>query len=382
MNKEVLGPPIGYVDMLNEETLAAARREVEETRKFHPLRPSAFGKCSRELYYELMEYSGRATYAKKPKTPDTMRLLDFGHHVERHLVHQFDKHLKGVVELRYKQQVLSFFRLEAKHDPKLSHLVEGSLDACFFSGDTRGVIDFKSKKDKYSSYFSSTWDESTDKLKRMTSVTTVSDHTFWVDDLESFLEELRDPFLEMNFMQLNGYANTSFLKERGINHGAIIQSNKNDSRLREIRFRPSDALYEKVRGKLQGVVNAVDEGNPSLAPRDHILGSLKCAFCDFATTCWQDADTRRAFYDTLPGKRWPTDTTRMAKPVARKLENLIVAFEDLASKETEYSAVEAEILKVLTDQNINKVRFENGHVYEVKFLKSPRPRFELRRSKA
>jgi hypothetical protein len=281
----ILGPNVGYVDLVNHETIELLKREQSGTSKFYPLRPSSAGKCTRELYYELQEYHGLAKYPKPLKSADTHRLLNLGHSVEWHVIKQFEL-AKDYFTMRYKQQVLSFAELKA-NNPKYAHRLEGSLDMVLWSEKHKCVMDVKSKKDGYDFRAKKfRWDSMNDKLRSMASVQPISDVAFWVDDLPAFLNELDDPFFEANFLQLNLYALSSFLVERGVDHAAITQYNKNDSRLREIRFRPSKKLHDMVIQKFQTVVNAVDSGDDTLATRDYEEGNFKCRYCDFSKTCW------------------------------------------------------------------------------------------------
>lgn len=281
----ILGPPVGYVDLLNSETTDVLKREEAAQRTFNPIRPSAAGKCTREMFYELMEYHGYAKYEKELKTPSVHRLLNLGHSIEYHLIKQFEM-IKDIFSIKYKQQVLSFKYFKAKN-PKHSHLLEGSLDLVFWSDKYRCVADVKSKNDRYD--FRSRkmkWDLTSEQLSTMTSVSVISADAFWVENLEAFLEELDDPFFAANFLQLNLYALNPFIVERGINHGAIIQYNKNDSRIREIRFKPSQKLYDATLAKYGNVIAAVDAQDESLASRDHAEGSFKCRYCPFQKQCW------------------------------------------------------------------------------------------------
>lgn len=374
----IIGPPVGYVDLLNEATRQSLQDEVDEGKGFQktPLRPSAAGQCTRELCYALMEFHGKAHYEKELKKPEVVRLLSLGHSIEWSAIKQFEEHI-GIFETKYKQQVLDFGPLTST-DPKLAQRLEGSLDVCFFSEKWKCVVDFKSKKDKYSSYRSSQWDETSEKLSKMRSVTTLSETSFWVEDLEAFLAELHDPFFEANFLQLNLYATSDFLKARGVDHGAIIQYNKNDSRMREVRFKPSDALATKTIAKFQRALDDVTAG--TLSPRDHNLGSMKCAFCPYARECW-DEDSLKAWFKTFPSKQWPDDTSKLGI-VGEQLEFM---FEVRAQKETAASEVKAAdeaILKVMVDNQLTKLRLSSGEVFEARHYKSPRPHFELKRSKA
>jgi hypothetical protein len=368
---KILGPEVGYVDILNHETEVFINSE-NNGQKYYPLRPSASGNCTRELAYALAEYQGLVKYEKKPQTSETHRLLSLGSSIEWHLLRQIEEKAK-LIKVKYKQQVVEFYRLEGANAP----LIEGSLDAVFFTQDFKAVVDFKSKKDKFHQFARSDWDATTEKLQRMASVKTISSTSFWVEDLEAFLDELNDPYFAANFLQLNGYACTEFLKTRGIDHGAILQYNKNDSRLREVRFKPSDKLYEKIKHKFQVAFDAVAAGNPELAPKDFNLGSTKCAFCPYSQQCW-NADTLKPYFETFPKKKWPT---KLEKLNIEGLDTMFSAWESGVNGQKEVKHLEDSILKELVARQVTKVELANGSVYDVKHLKSPRPHFELRKGK-
>jgi hypothetical protein len=232
-----------------------------------------------------MEFHGYAKYPKELKTPSVHRLLDLGSSIEYHTIRQFEK-IRDLFSVKYKQQTLSFRRFEAQN-PKHSHLLEGSLDMVFWSKDHRGVADVKSKNDRYD--FRSRkmkWDSTTEQLSSMSTVEVFGTDAYWVDNLPAFLDELNDPFFAGNFLQLNLYALNPFLVERGINHASVIQYNKNDSRMREVRFRPSVELYEKTLTKYGNVIAAVDAQSDESASRDFPEGSFKCRYCPFQVQCW------------------------------------------------------------------------------------------------
>ncbi len=363
----LLGPPVGYIDLLAHETTAKLQRDRDNGKDYQktPIRPSAAGSCTRELFYELMQFSGRAKYETPLNQPELHRLFALGHSIEWHLIKQFEL-LADVFDIRYKQQVLSFKYLEAKKDPKLSQWLEGSLDMVFWSEKWKCVADCKSKKDRWSGGFKSNWDESTEKYSKMKTVESLSPTAFWVEDLPAFLEELNDPFFAGNFTQLNLYANSDFLIERGVDHGAILQYCKNDSRLREIRFKPSRALYDQTVDKFQSVINAVDASDPSLAKRDHMLGSMKCAYCKFAKHCWGE-DSKKAWYRTLPAKKWPDDTGRLEN--GDSIEKLFDVYREAEAASLKQKKAEQDILKAMELAESTKVRLDDGSVYEVRGLK-------------
>lgn len=370
---KILGPPIGYVDMLD----LAIQKKVEEDAKKpvtkNPLRPSSLGKCAREKAFEYMEYKGYALYEKEPMSPEGYRIFSLGHAVEYDLLKQFG--LVEALQVKYKQQSLTFYPL---HD---GSLVEGSVDVVFISPKWKCIADVKSKGDKFSSYRSSKWDEDSEKLERMKTVTKITDTSFWVEELEAFLEELNDPFFAANFKQLNGYAVNQFITERGIDHAAIIQYNKADSRLREVRFKPSMALFEKLKEVDQRIAKVIDETkNPEEIEKTFNLGSIKCAFCAYKKHCW-DVDTAKPFFQTLPPKFWPKDLNRLDEDLGRELEELFKEFEQAVEESNKSYLIEEKITKLMVENELRKVRLSNGNIYDMRVYKSPRERLALKRSK-
>ena len=91
----LLGPNTGYIDLLDAATTTALQKRKDDGTDFQktPIRPSAAGYCTRELYYQLMQFHGKAKYDTKINEPEVDRLLDLGHSIEWHLIKQFEKHL-------------------------------------------------------------------------------------------------------------------------------------------------------------------------------------------------------------------------------------------------------------------------------------------------
>lgn len=379
---KILGPDIGYTDILNtltEEHIKQQRETGADTSRT-PLRPSASGKCSRELAYELMEYAGFARYEKELYGAETHRIFSLGHAIESHIIREMREQFKGLFELKYMQQSLSFAKLEATNHPKLTQFLEGSTDLILWSEQHKCIVDVKSKKEKYSSYRNSDWDEFNDKLGRMKSVQKLTDTCYYVADLRSFLKEI-DAFFAMNFYQLNLYACNPFIVERGIDHASIIQYAKSTSRVREIRFKPDTIIYEETIQKFRDVLAAVDNKQPELAKKDHQFGSMKCAFCSFKKECWSEGDALKAFFKNLPAKAWPKNTDRLGS-AGEQLEELYTDYLKVESAETEKELISNEIIAIMTELQETKIKFANGDIYELKYLKSPREHIELRRAKA
>lgn len=372
---KIPGPEVGYTDLIDfaiEETMASGKAST------FPLRPSAAGYCSRRLGYDLMEFKGLAKYEKEKMEPNVYRLLNLGHSVEYSAIKNVE--LLKFLQIKYKQQAVTLFRLDMIEQGKEEPLIEGYVDLVLWSDDFKCVMDVKSAKDGWSNGYSTRWDETLAKLGSTRGVVSLSPTAFYVDNLEKFIEEYNDPFLADNLIQLNMYCCSDFFRERGVDHGVILKYNKNDSRQYEIRFKPSLELFEKIKHKFNLVNRLVNEHKVEDIPRDAVLGSSRCAFCPYQKVCWEGEDARKAWYKTMPPKQWPKDTNRLGA--------LGIVFEDLFSQyravnnvEKDKANIEERILKVMAEHKINKIKLDNGEVYELKWLKSPRPHFELRRSK-
>lgn len=364
----ILGPKQAYTDILD---YAIVNEKREDVKRF-PLRPSSSGECTRALAYQMQEYLGKADYGVPQKDARTQMLLDLGNSVEYHLNKWFKKCSPWFTG-KYMQQVVEFYEIHATKFPEMKYLIEGSTDRCFYSEVHKCVVDYKSKGDRFDKAFKTAWDGMDEKLSHL--AYKFSPTGYYVDDLPAFLKELKDPYFEANFLQVNGYLNCEFFVKRGFDHGAVIQSNKNDSRKREIRFRPSRELFLQVKDKFQKALDAAAEDNLELAPKDYALGSMKCSFCPYAKQCWPSKDPLKAFFKTLPPKNWPDDIQE---------ESIIKLFEfkeELEDALLNLQGTEDEILKWLEVNKLGKIRLPNGHIYEVKHLKSPKPHYELRRSK-
>ena len=383
----ILGPPVGYVDLLDADLMAKQAKQAAGPRTSSPLRPSSAGQCARRLAFEEAEFAGLAPQTSEKREPEVARLLEFGNSVEYHVINMFQKMematLKALIpdietfKVTYKQQVVSITALPD------GRVIEGSMDLCFVSNKFKGVLDVKSKKDKFSSWTRGNWDETSDKLNNMASVRKVNERFFWVDDLPAFLDELPDPFLADNFYQLNLYAMTDFIQERGFDHASILQYNKNSSEMREIRFRLSKEISDYVKAKFSLVHDAVHtHKDPMQVPREAYLGSLRCAFCQHAQKCWGDAaNAKQEYFDTFPDKQWPKDTNRLQPEIGGRLEELFGDYAAAQAKGNEADAIEAEICSIMDEARVNKLRLPDKTVWDLKLLKSPKPHFELRRGK-
>ena len=383
-DQKVLGPAAGYIEMLDHFTNDRLKEAAEKPSSYNPLRPSSAGKCTRELGYELMEFRGKAKYPRELKNPATDRLLKLGHSIEYHLLRQFEDAFRRAdkdIRIKYKQQVLSFFKLPN------GDRIEGSIDATFISPRWGVVIDVKSKKDKFSRAFKTHWEETAEKLAENEFVSKFGAECFYVENLKGFLANLRDPFWAMNFYQLNFYFfdEHSFLRNRGVDHAALIYYCKNDSRVREIRFKPCEDTYNQTKDKFIKVSNLVDADKVEELEKDFTLGSIKCAFCPFSKKCWGSKDSLQAYFDTFPNKRWPKKTSSFRSKESLQLETHYDILKKADKTARDRDEAEKAIIKIMDEGKIKKIRFEDGSIYELKSFKTGGvgggPRMALRKGK-
>lgn len=371
------GPPASWVDILNYHTNKRLEEESKEGVRYHPIRPSSAGKCLRALTLDLMEYRGYAKFEREIITPDLDRLFKLGHAIEYNLLRQFYQ-VEGLTQ-KYKQQTLSFGKLKRGKKELPEEILEGSLDMCFITNKYKGIGDVKSKKDKFSAAYKTNWEDNLAKYAGMESVDQIGESSFYVEDLPNFLAELGEDFLEDNFYQLNFYAMNPFIQERGFDHAFLLYYNKNDSRLMEIRFKPSKKIYEGVLKKFNEASVLADRQEVPEAC-DFTAGGIKFAFCDcHDLKPYFTGDPKKEWFATFPKKRWPTDIGKLEK--ADELRQLFDSYQDLSKKKEELDRAEFNIAKILSKQKVNKVKLENGKVFELKYLKSPKPHYELRAGK-
>jgi len=379
MNK-ILGPDFSYTDALNQlttEHLQKLRDAGEEFQK-SPLRPSSAGKCERELAYEFTEFLKIATYEKDLHSPDLHRLFGLGHSVEYHVLNELRARFKEIgASIRYQQQSLSFLHLKNETQ---DIWVEGSIDFVIWSDKFKAIGDVKSKKEKFSSYRSSSWEEDSEKYSKLKTLQKIGEDAYYADDTPAFLKELNDPFLAMNVYQLNLYANNAFILERGIDHCVLLYYSKNTSRVRELRFRPSKELHDYVLTKFKTVFDLVTAGKLTETKQEFQLGSIKCAFCSYKKVCRGDDDPLRTYFKSLSPKAWPKNTDRMGS-IGEQLEEMFSEFSQVTDQVSHVEIIEQAIIEVLNRERVNKVKLNNGDIYEVKLYKSPKEHFRLKRSK-
>lgn len=371
---KILGPEVSFIDLIDhgiaeeQNTQAEARKDGI---KSFPLRPSSAGHCSRKLALELEEYRGIRFHNKPLLEPHIVRLFALGHKVEDAVINSLVRY--SGFDIRYRQQVVDMFRLET------GELIEGSIDLVLMKGQYKAVADVKSKKDKWSAGFKSGWDELQDNFTNFSSLVQISDTGFYADDLQMLIDELDNDFMTDNLYQLNLYANTQFCKERGINFCSLLYYSKNDSRMFELRFRPSEEVFLNTQKKYNAIARAVRDRTVDEMECEFPIGTMRHSFCDcHKMKPYLPDDPTSYFFASLPPKKWPTDSNRFKNKseLEKQYDIYKAGLKEVEKKEK----AEEKIIQILLDEKKQKVRFSDGSIYEAKFLKT-KDKFELRRSK-
>ena len=110
------------------------------------------------------------------------------------------------------------------------------------------------------------------------------------------------------------------------------------------------------------------------------LGTAKCGFCPYRAACWPETDALKDHFATWPKKTWPKKTEWLAG-LGTTLEAMFADRIELNDKKDLLSSLEERILIVMENNKLYKIQLANGDVFLRKFLKTPRPHYELRRSK-
>jgi hypothetical protein len=110
------------------------------------------------------------------------------------------------------------------------------------------------------------------------------------------------------------------------------------------------------------------------------IGTFRHAYCDCHKMLpYSDTDPIKTYWKSLPPKVWPTDSSKLSEH--QELEEYYSEFKEAEAQSKKKVQAEQAIVEIATANKIAKLRFEDGSIYSVKFLKTPKEHFELRRDK-
>lgn len=374
MSEEIdLYTEVSIVDLLDHALIETNNEQYGGVRKKSPLRPSSSGKCERALAYEYEEFHKQIPATVEEKEGNVVRLLNLGHHIERALISDLYK-LNSHFGMRvcYRDQIVTCGKLED------GTIIQGEIDMAIESEDGFKLLcDSKSAKVKHHSFMKDSWHDTTNKWSKNDYVKVISETCYLITDTYKFTQSLGADFKILNILQLNLYAHSPFFTERGYEYCSLLYYIKNDSRVYELRFKKCPKLYKEVMDKFNSAYET-GKTDPSKSNKTFHFGSIFCAFCPYQDRCWSEkTDAKYAYFQTLPKKRWPKDLNKLEN--SEKLEKLFTEYEKCLTKSEEASNIELEIAKELYDQKVDKVKFRDDSIWEVKTLKTKG--LVLRRSK-
>ncbi len=324
----------------------------------YPLSPSQIGKCSLALGRNLSHYLNLADYPRSPTalSPRTKRIFARGHLLEAALIDDFEKFTDLKVEDRQKGLVL--FKL-SDGTP-----IQGSIDGIVVAPDgTRILVDFKSKGAFYSAGFTDSINQFFAQLRETGYVEEIAENAYLITDAKGLFDIISlDDFFVDYLLQLNAYGSA----ER-VDFVTLYYENKNTSANYEVRWVPSKELFDYAKDKFQFIYNTVIEKGAEAIPKEFALGSSRCKLCEHNEMCW--------------GKYTPPTDAARGKVVGELGAKLDRTLKEARQSKIMRDKVEEEVLLFMGKEDITHVQTSDGLTYERKFLKSPKPHYELRLTK-
>jgi hypothetical protein len=376
------GPP-PLADLLDLGIEEEIQREEKErlkgrNRRF-PLSPSKFGACSRLLAMELAEFVGMGIFPLELLDPRAKRRFTRGYDIEYSMLKQMKKYVP--IQQSFGQQYLTM-----DYTPDGRYVIGGSLDTMFVSDESM-ITDIKSKADYWSDSHSNAFEEMFDNIRNMPGVIEFGDKALFIENVDEFYDQYpKDDFTSRYLLQLNAYGacewarnfrSNSHPDSVGVKAVCLLFENKNNHTMGEIRWAPSQKLYDYSIQRMKDIYQwvVIDKKPPEKYRADFTLGSLACRLCPRKAACW--GDSRHPYNG--PKKKWATDSNRVEN--VDLLEKAYLAYKNALTAKTEHDTLETELIREMEHSGETKLRFPDGNVYEIKHLKTPKPHFALRRSK-
>ncbi len=332
-----------------------------------PLSPSQIGKCGLALARNVSHYLGLEDY---PRTDDSIsprvkRIFARGHAIEEYLLGDVTKYTD--IKVTEQQKRLRLFPL----DEKKKLFVEGNIDALFVADidGTKILGDVKSKGAYYSAGFQDSIDKFFQEMKQTGLVEEIYENCFYITNAKALFDIISlDEFFVDYLLQLNAYAFA--LREEGtkVDFVSLLYENKNTCANYEVRWVPHQALFEYAKNKFQFIYDTVTTKGAEAVPKEFALGSARCRLCDYNEMCW--------------GKYEPKNNAQKGKIIKVIEDELILRNVKRAFEAAGTMGVKnEEVLLHVMGEDFTHVAL-HGMTFEKKFLKSPKPHYELRQVKS
>ena len=327
----------------------------------YPLSPSGIGKCALKLARDLSHFHGLKSYPRATLPTRLHRVFSRGHKLEEALVEDFEKYTD--LQLKLKQQRVHLFNVS--HGDRVVP-IDGDIDGlivCRRPG-FRILVDFKSKGAFYSAGFTDSIAQFFEEMKETRLVEDMGHNCYLVPDIEALFNGISaDDFFSDYILQLNSYAFSDWFSARKIDGVALYYENKNTCAHYEVRWVPSENLFSYAKNKFQHIFETTFSKGAEAVEPEFGLGSTKCRLCDYNELCH--------------GKFEKKDK-RIVGEIPEKLEQ---AFVDGIKAKMLLAKEEEKILLEMERLGLTHFRTRDGLTYERKFLKTPKPHYELRLSR-
>ena len=315
----------------------------------YPLSPSQFGKCALALSRNLSHYTSHSEYPRSGEhiTPRVSRIFKRGHLLESALIEDIEKYTPFKVVDRQKR--VTVFTLND------GTAITGSIDGIAVSPKgVRILLDFKSKGAFYSAGFQDSIQQFFAELQQTGLVEEIGDTSYYITDPKGLFDLISlDEFFVDYLLQLNSYGHAE-----QCDFVSLYYENKNTCANYEVRWVPNADLVDYCKTKMQFVYDS--KADPESVPKEFQLGSARCRLCEHNERCWgkYEPKSNRVAVAALP------------EEMAEELDQNII--HEIAMNKTM-----EEVLQYMAKKDLTRVTTKNG-TYERKFLKSPKPHYELR----
>lgn len=338
-----------------------------------PLSPSQIGKCGLALARNVSHYLGRANYPKSNTAISTriQRVFARGHLLEEAMVGDIEKYTPFKIIDR--QRRLKLFPLGGGE-----RFCEGSIDglAVLEEDGVKVLLDFKSKGARYSSNFSDSMQQFFQELRQTGLVQEIYENSFLITNAKSLFDILSlDEFFVDYLLQLNGYAFGMLEEGIKVDFVSLFYENKNTSAYYEVRWVPNKELLDYSAKKYNFIYNSVlslkeghsDQELMDVVPKEFALGSPRCFLCEHKELCWGKYEPKN---DAQKGRIFATLDDKLDADLTDALAGTLVS-----------ERAKEEVLRIMSQKDASHIKLKNGVVMERKYLKSPKPHYELRSSK-
>lgn len=316
-----------------------------------PLSPSQIGKCALALGRNVSHYLGIADYPRGAgsTTPRLQRVFARGHLLEEALVEDFEKQAGLKVQDRQKEVVLLTLPDGRR--------IKGNIDGNVYHDGMKVTVDFKSKGARYAGNFADSIQQFFEEMKETGLVEEFNENAYFITDPKGLFHRLSlDEFFVDYLLQLNSYGvveNSDYV--------TLYYENKNTCANYEVKWEPNAYLFEYAVRKLRYIYTQVTTAGAESIQKEYQLGSARCRLCEYNELCY--------------GAYTPP-VSKVSGILPADLESFY-----LNATRRDVQRSEEEVLKYMQEKDLTHVELSNGTTYERKWLKTPKPHYELRLTK-